>query len=112
MLRFAYAVSAVGIAFLLVGTVPAGIAYAVVAGASLGATSPLQAMYARTRFDARDLGLLMGLQGVAVGAAGGLGLTLGGLMHDLTGSWTPTVLLAVAALAFSTLLLGNGSKPR
>ena len=69
-------------------------------------------MYARTHFDARDLGLLMGLQGVAVGVAGGLGPVLGGLMHDLTGSWTPTVLLAVAALAFSTLLLGNGSKPR
>ena len=112
VLRLAYAVSAVGIAFLLVGTVPAGIAYAVVAGASLGATSPLQAMYARTRFDARDLGLLMGLQGVAVGAAGGLGPILGGLTHDLTGSWTPTILLAVAALASSTLLLGNGSKPR
>ena len=78
----------------------------------LGATSPLQAMYARARFDARDLGLLMGLQGVVVGAAGGRGPILGGLMHDLTGSWTPTVLLAVAALAFSTLLLGNGSKPR
>lgn len=112
VLRLAYAVSAVGIAFLLVGTVPAGIAYAVVAGASLGATSPLQAMYARTRFDARDLGLLMGLQGVAVGAAGGLGPILGGLTHDLTGSWTPTILLAVAALASSTLLLGSGSKPR
>tara|TARA_Y100000294_G_scaffold36660_2_gene32140 strand:+ start:254 stop:1417 length:1164 start_codon:yes stop_codon:yes gene_type:complete len=112
LLRLAYAVSAVGVAFLLVGTVPAGIVYAVVAGASLGATSPLQAMYARTHFDARDLGLLMGLQGVAVGVAGGLGPVLGGLMHDLTGSWTPTVLLAVAALAFSTLLLGNGSKPR
>ena len=112
LLRLAYAVSAVGVAFLLVGTVPAGIAYAVVAGASLGATSPLQAIYARTRFDARDLGLLMGLQGLAVGLAGGIGPVVGGVTHDLTGSWTPTVLLAVAALVGSTLLLRNGPRGR
>jgi MFS family permease len=110
LLRLSYLGSAVGVAFLLVGTVPAGIAYAVLAGASLGATSPLQAIYARTRFAARDLGLLMGLQGLAAGVAGAVGPVLGGLSHDLLDSWTPTVGLGVAALVASAVLLHDRPK--
>lgn len=110
MLRFAYAASAVGVSFLFLGkglmnTTVAGLAYAVIAGAALGATSPLQAMYARTEFDAGDLGLLMGLQGAAVGLSGGLGPLLGGVLHDLTNSWSPAVLLSIITLCVASWLL-------
>jgi len=105
MLKVAYAAAAVGVAFLLVGTVPAGIAYGVVAGVALGASSPLQAIYARLHFGEGDLGLLMGLQGAALGLAGGFGPLVGGVLRDVTGSWTPTVLMCIAALTISAWLL-------
>jgi len=105
LLRLAYAASAVGVAMLLLGSIPAGVVYGVVAGAALGASSPLQAMYARACFDEGDLGLLMGMQGAAFGVAGGLGPVAGGLMRDMTGSWMPTVIMSVAALVLASVLL-------
>lgn len=105
LLRAAYAASAVGVAFLLVGNTPAGVAYGLIAGTGLGASVPLQAIYARIHFDAEDLGLLMGFQGAAIGLAGGVGPFVGGMTFDLTGSWTPTVIMSIAALALSSWLL-------
>jgi len=105
LLRIAYVISAVGVAFLLNGSVPAGIVYGLVAGAALGASTPLQAIYARACFDEGDLGLLMGMQGAAFGIAGGLGPLLGGVMKDATGSWTPTVIMSVGALLIAAMLL-------
>ncbi len=105
LLRAAFALSAAGVAFLMYAAVPTGIAYGVVAGTALGASTPLQAMYARSKFDEQDLGLLMGMQGAAFGIAGGIGPFIGGLMHDLTGSWTPTVIMSVGALALAALML-------
>lgn len=109
LLRVSYVVSAVGIAFLLIGTVPAGIAYGLVAGVGLGAVAPLQAVYARSQFEEADLGLLMGLQGAALGLAGGIGPLFGGVMHDITGSWTPTVFMGIATLSFSGWFLGRST---
>ena len=105
LLRLAFTTSALGIAFLVIGTIPAGIAFGVLAGVTIGASSPLQAIYARSQFDEGDLGLLMGLQGAAMGLAGGLGPLLGGVMHDASGTWTPTILMAIASLALGTWLL-------
>lgn len=105
LLRVAYGGAALGVLMLLIGTLPGGVAYAVIAGATLGASSPLQAMYSRVSFHEADLGLLMGMQGAAIGVAGGLGPFLGGLAHDVTGSWTPIVLLSAAALAAAAALL-------
>ncbi len=105
LLRAAYGMAAIGVVLLLVGTVPAGVAYAVVAGAGLGATTPLQSMYARSVFDEADLGLLMGLQGAALGVAGGVGPFVGGFANDVTGSWTPIVVVSVVALLGASLLL-------
>lgn len=110
LLRIAYATSALGIALLLVGTMPAGLAYALVAGATLGATSPLQAMYARSSFGEADLGLLMGLQGAAFGLAGGVGPLVGGAAHDLTGSWIPVVVLSVVSLVGAAVLLTDATR--
>ncbi len=105
LLRLAYVTSSIGVAFLLIANVPAGLAYGVLAGAGLGASVPLQAMYARTQFDDGDLGLLMGMQGAAIGVAGGLGPLMGGVTRDLTGSWTPTVVLSIGALMIAGWLL-------
>ncbi|MDY7103771.1 MAG: hypothetical protein S0880_21520 [Actinomycetota bacterium] len=110
LLRFAYAASAVGVGFLLIGSVPAGVAYGVIGGVALGATSPLQAIYARSQFGTADLGLLMGLQGAALGIAGGVGPLVGGAAHDVTGSWVPVVVLAMAALAVATALAGRDAR--
>ena len=74
-------------------------------GAGLGATSPLQAMYAREHFDEADLGLLMGLQGAALGVAGGLGPLIGGVFFDVTGSWLPIVVISGVAATGAAMLL-------
>lgn len=105
LLLAAYAFTAIGIALLAVGTVPAGIAYALIAGAAIGASSPLQAMYAREAFDESDLGLLMGLQGAVLGLAGGAGAFFGGVMFDATGSWAPIVAISVMGSILAAFLL-------
>ncbi|MGH1493084.1 MAG: MFS transporter, partial [Acidimicrobiales bacterium] len=105
LLRLAYIASAIGVAFLFVVTVPTGIAYAVIAGIALGANSPLQAIYARNHFNPTDLGLLMGLQGAAVGIGSGLGPSIGGSLRHLTGTWIPTILMAVAALVLAATVI-------
>ncbi len=105
LLASAYALTAVGIALLPVGSEAAGIAYAVLAGVAIGATSPLQAMYAREAFDEADLGLLMGLQGSVLGVAGGVGAVLGGVLFDLGETWIPTVAISVLGVLAAAVLI-------
>ncbi|MBC8195557.1 MAG: MFS transporter [Acidimicrobiia bacterium] len=105
LLRLAFLVSAVGIAFLLFGTIPAGVVFALMAGLAMGASTPLQSVYARSHFDEGDLGLLMGLQGVSMGLAGALGPVMGGIMRDLSGSWTPTVIMGIVTMTLGAWLL-------
>ncbi len=112
LLRTAYLVSSVGITLLLIGTIPAGIAYGLIAGTALGASSPLQAIYARLHFDEADLGLLMGLQGASMGVAGGVGPLLGGVLNDWTGRWSPTVIMATTTLLIAGTLLRPGTGPK
>ncbi|MCP5025587.1 MAG: MFS transporter [Actinomycetia bacterium] len=111
LLRTAYLGSAAGVALLLVGTIPAGIAYGLIAGAALGASSPLQAIYARQHFDEADLGLLMGLQGAAMGVAGGVGPLVGGVLNDWTDRWSPTIVMATGTLLLAAYLLSRSSRP-
>ncbi len=85
--------------------VAAAAVFAVLAGAGLGASSPLQAIHARSRFDSGDLGLLMGLQGLVLGVAGGIGPFAGGLTRDLSGSWTATIVAVVVVLVVAASLL-------
>jgi len=105
LLGGAYALTAVGIALLPVGSEVAGVAYAILAGVAIGATSPLQAMYAREAFDEGDLGLLMGLQGSVLGLAGGAGAVMGGVMFDLWETWIPTVVISVLGVLAGALLI-------
>ena len=103
LLLAAYVLSGVGVLLLLVGEVPAAMAFAVLAGAGFGAISPLQAIYSIERFTAGDLGLLMGMQGAVLGLAGGIGPLLGGTIRDATDSWTWVVIAAAAALALAAV---------
>ncbi len=112
LLRLSYIASAIGVAFMFVVTVPTGVAYAVIAGVALGANSPLQAIYARNHFNPTDLGLLMGLQGAAIGIGSGIGLSIGGGLRDLTSSWTPTLLMAVAGLILATIAIKPTARRR
>ncbi len=105
LLRASYWATAAGMSLLLVRSLAAGVAFAVIAGAALGATSPLQAMYARTRFAEDDLGLLMGMQGAALGLAGAIGPLAGAVIRDRTGSWGPAVLIGIVGLVAAGMLL-------
>ena len=105
LLRGAYVLGAVGATLLLYPTVPTGVFYALLAGVGIGASAPLQTMYARAHFDESDLGLLLGLQGAAIGIAGGVGPLLGGVIRDLAGTWTPVVVVTVLALVLAAVLL-------
>lgn len=111
LLIAAYAASALGVALLLIDHVVAAVAFAVLAGAGLGATSPLQAIHARSYFDEGDLGLLMGMQGAVIGMAGGVGPFIGGLLRDVLDSWSPVVVFGAMALAGATLLLSASPRP-
>jgi len=116
LLRVAYLGAAVGVSTLLLGGIGPAIGFALLTGVAFGALTPLQAMYARLHFDPTDLGLLMGLQGAALGVSGALGPIIGGTARDLTGSWMPTIALSVAALLFGTWFMGrpvvtSGSRP-
>lgn len=118
LLQGAYAATAMAGLTLVLGAAMAGgagldsppvvvaaVGFAVLAGVGLGAASPLQAIHARARFEPGDLGLLMGLQGLVLGVAGGLGPFAGALLRDTTGSWTATVLTVAAGLIVAATVL-------
>ena len=111
LLITAYGLSALGVAFLLIDHVIAAVAFAVLAGAGLGATSPLQAIHARSYFDEGDLGLLMGMQGAVIGMAGGVGPFIGGLLRDALDSWSPVVVFGTVALTGAAVLLSASPRP-
>ncbi len=119
LLRGAYLATASAGVALLIGAGLAGskpgvdspiliagaVAFAILAGTGLGASSPLQAIHARSRFDPGDLGLLMGLQGLVLGVAGGIGPFTGGLVRDLSGTWTATIIAVVVVLCSAAALI-------
>ena len=95
----------------MIDHVIAAVAFAVLAGAGLGATSPLQAIHARSYFDEGDLGLLMGMQGAVIGMAGGVGPFIGGLLRDALDSWSPVVVFGTVALTGAAVLLSASPRP-
>jgi len=104
-LQVAYAAAGAGIALLLIGSVSAGIFYAVIVGIALGATSPLQAIHAQELFDPDDLGMLMGVQHTVFSIAGGLGPLAAGFLADATGGHRTGVVAMVACVGVSVALL-------
>ena len=108
-LRVSYLAAAVASLSLLSGNLWLALIYALLAGASLGASTPLQAINAQQNFNAQDLGLLMGLQQTILAVAGAVGPITAGLTADLTGSQTPTVWLATCSLIAAVFLLSKAS---
>lgn len=95
--------------FLLVGSgaLPIAIAFAVVAGASMGATSPLSGIHASAILPERHLGALLGAVQVVFGVATATGPLLGGVARDLSGSYGPALGLAVAGFSMAGLAMAR-----
>ncbi len=111
-LRIGYVMAASGSLFILGGNVALGVVYGLLVGASLGASTPLQAIHAQDTFEPEDLGLLMGLQHSVFALAGAAGPIAAGVIADLADSQSPTVwMTACSLLAAATLLQGKSRVP-
>lgn len=96
-----------GGALLLAATssITVAVLFVIVAGAGIGAVSPLEGIYAREVLPPHDLGTLMGALHLLLGVAAGLGPVVAGLIVDLSGRTSSgLVLAAVAAFVAAGLL--------
>tara|TARA_Y100001949_G_scaffold176646_1_gene191188 strand:+ start:7263 stop:8399 length:1137 start_codon:yes stop_codon:yes gene_type:complete len=109
-LRIGYVMAASGSLFILGGNVALGVVYGLLVGASLGASTPLQAIHAQDTFEPEDLGLLMGLQHSVFALAGAAGPIAAGVIADLADSQSPTVWMTACSLLAAAMLLQG--KPR
>ncbi len=109
-LRIGYVMAASGSLFILGGNVALGVVYGLLVGASLGASTPLQAIHAQDTFEPEDLGLLMGLQHSVFALAGAAGPIAAGVIADLADSQSPTVWMTACSLLVAAMLLQG--KPR
>ncbi|MBQ29757.1 MAG: hypothetical protein CL434_08150 [Acidimicrobiaceae bacterium] len=104
-LRIGYVMAASGSLFILGGNVALGVVYGLLVGASLGASTPLQAIHAQDTFEPEDLGLLMGLQHSVFALAGAAGPIAAGVIADLADSQSPTVWMTACSLLAAAMLL-------
>ena len=104
-LRIGYVMAASGSLFILGGNVALGVVYGLLVGASLGASTPLQAIHAQDTFEPEDLGLLMGLQHSVFALAGAAGPIAAGVIADLADSQSPTVWMTACSLLAAAILL-------
>ena len=109
-LRIGYVMAASGSLFILGGNVALGVVYGLLVGASLGASTPLQAIHAQDTFEPEDLGLLMGLQHSVFALAGAAGPIAAGVAADLSDSQSPSVWMTLCGLLLAAMLLQG--KPR
>tara|TARA_B100000902_G_C27154330_1_gene835349 strand:+ start:103 stop:633 length:531 start_codon:yes stop_codon:yes gene_type:complete len=110
-LKISYLLAAFGSLFILGGNVWLGLIYGVLVGSSLGASTPLQAIYAQDTFDPEDLGLLMGLQHSVFAVAGAAGPVVAGFAADTAESQSPTVWISVCSLLAAAFLLRRKQIP-
>ena len=115
-LRVARAMLAIGCLLVVVsGHTILAVVYVVVAGASIGAMSPLDGIYARTQLPPDDLGTLMGAVALLTGVAGALGPFLAAVLVDTTGHRSSAAFLAAACATIGALTLStpasNGTGP-
>jgi len=104
-LRTAKVVVAVGAAMLAVsGNLLMAIGFVVVAGAGLGAVSPLEGIYAREVLPAHDLGVLMGSLHLTLGLASGVGPLVAAALDDVVSPGAGALAAAAAALVSAALL--------
>jgi MFS family permease len=87
------------------GVLPIAICFALVAGASTGASSPLQGIYTAELVETEHLGLLLGVQQAFYGVAGAAGPIVAGVLLTASGSWVPTLILTAIGFAAASLTL-------
>lgn len=89
-----------------------GALFALVAGAGIGAVSPLNGIYGREVLPPDDLGTLMGALHLLFGFAAGLGPVVAGVLADATDrTWTGLVVAALAGFVAAGLLTGDRTAP-
>lgn len=112
-LRFAkFAVGLGALVLAVEVNIVTALVFVVVAGASIGAVSPLEGIYAREVLPPGDLGTLMGALHLLLGIAAGLGPVLAGVIADVTGRTGSGLVLAAAAAFVGAALLGPISPDR
>ena len=106
--RLAFAMIAVAVVLLaLAGNVAVALAYVAVAGFGIGATSPLQGIYANELFDKAHLGASIGVITMVFGLSNAAGPVIVGLLADLTGTRWWGVALAVGAGLSAVAVIGR-----
>jgi len=105
-LRLAFAAITAGIVALSAsGQVVFGIVYVVLAGIGVGATSPLQGIYANDLFDRRVLGAAMGAVTMVFGLATAVGPLAVGVISEAGADRSAGVALAAVSAGAATALL-------
>ena len=108
-----FLVGAAGAALLLLsGHVATAILYSVLAGASIGAVYTLQGIYTHELVGDADLGLVMGAQQALFATGGAVGPALAGILLATTHSYTPALLVTVAAFLVAACTIATGGRPR
>jgi MFS family permease len=93
-----------GVLLAFSGNVVVAVLFVIVGGVGIGATSPLDGIYAREVLPAHDLGTLMGSMHFVGGFMAGIGPLVGALVIDLTDrTWSGLI------LASATVLIGVAS---
>jgi len=105
-LRGAKVLLAVGtLALIFSGNLWMAMVFVIVAGASLGALSPLDGIYAREVLPPADLGTLMAALFLLSGVAAGIGPLVAGVLIDVTGSINTGLIAAAIMLLLGAAIL-------
>lgn len=108
-----FLLGAAGAALLLFsGNVAIAILYSALAGASIGAVYTLQGIYTHELVGEADLALLMGVQQALFATGGAAGPAIAGVLLQATGSYTPVVLLTVAAFLAAATVIATSARAR
>lgn len=106
--RVAFGAVAVSMILLsLAGNLVIALLWVAAAGFGIGATSPLQGIYANELFDRAHLGASMGVITMVFGLSSAAGPTIVGLIADLTGTRWWGVSLTVAAVVGAVVAVGD-----
>lgn len=106
VLRASYGLLVVGSLLLIgAGDLPQAIAFAVIAGVGLGASTTAEAILAAEVFDGPSVATHLGVVGLARGVGAAVGPTVAGVLVDATGGRSAALLLASAAALASVAAL-------
>lgn len=106
--RLAFAMITLGMVILaFAGNVVVAGLYVLVAGFGVGATSPLQGIYANELFDEAHLGASLGVITMVFGMANAAGPAIVGVLADVSGTRWWGVALGVAAGSAAVLVMGE-----